>query len=188
MVWRISPMRAPSLAAGRSSGAGRSQNPAMRLAAASRRRSRMRPRWRTTSRTPLRRTGAVLRSLTGSCAAVPSWRARQQAASKGKHVGNLVGLQPGETVRTMLAVRNLEQESKYIFFATRNGLVKKTELKDFSHVRANGIFAISIEQGDELVSARVTDGQQIIFLATHEGQAIRFGEEGVRPMGRQAYG
>jgi DNA gyrase subunit A len=110
------------------------------------------------------------------------------AAGKGKHVGNLVGLQPGETVRTMLAVRNLEQESKYIFFATRNGLVKKTELKDFSHVRANGIFAISIEQGDELVSARVTDGQQIIFLATHEGQAIRFGEEGVRPMGRQAYG
>ena len=110
------------------------------------------------------------------------------AAGKGKHVGNLVGLQPGETVRTMLAVRNLEQESKYIFFATRNGLVKKTELKDFSHVRANGIFAISIEQGDELVSARVTDGQQIIFLATHEGQAIRFDEEGVRPMGRQAYG
>src|ERR1035437_1495872 len=81
MVWRISPMRAPSLAAGRSSGAGRSQNPAIRLVAASRWRSRMRPRWRTTSRTPLRRTGAVLRSLTGSCAAVPSWRARQQAAS-----------------------------------------------------------------------------------------------------------
>ena len=54
------------------------------------------------------------------------------AAGKGKHVGNLVGLQPGETVRTMLAVRNLEEEGKYIFFATRNGTVKKTELKDFS--------------------------------------------------------
>src|SRR5207249_2956994 len=111
-----------------------------------------------------------------------------EAAGKGKHVGNLVGLQPGETVRTMLAVRNLEQEQKYILFTTRNGLVKKTELKDFSHVRANGIYAISIEQGDELVAATVTDGQQIIFLATHEGQAIRFDEEGVRPMGRQAYG
>jgi DNA gyrase subunit A len=110
------------------------------------------------------------------------------AAGKGKHVGNLVGLQPGETVRTMLAVRNLEEESKYIFFATRNGLVKKTELKEFCHVRANGIYAISIEQGDELVSARITDGQQIVFLATHEGQAIRFDEEGVRSMGRQAYG
>ncbi len=110
------------------------------------------------------------------------------AAGKGKHVGNLVGLQPGETVRTMLAVRNLEEESKYVLFATRNGLVKKTELKDFSHVRANGIYAISIEQGDELVAATITDGQQIIFLATHEGQAIRFDEEDVRPMGRQAYG
>jgi DNA gyrase subunit A len=110
------------------------------------------------------------------------------AAGKGKHVGNLVGLQPGETVRTMLAVRNLEEAGKHILFATRNGLVKKTELKEFSHVRSNGIYAISIEQGDELVAATVTDGQQIVFLATHEGQAIRFDEEDVRPMGRQAYG
>ena len=110
------------------------------------------------------------------------------AAGKGKHVGNLVGLQPGETVRTMLTVRNLEEVGKYIFFATRNGLVKKTELKDFCHVRSNGIYAISIEQGDELVAANLTDGQQIVFLATHEGQAIRFDEEDVRPMGRQAYG
>ena len=110
------------------------------------------------------------------------------AAGKGKHVGNLVGLQPGETVRTMLAVRNLEEAGRYIFFSTRNGLVKKTELKDFCHVRSNGIYAISIEQGDELVAARLTDGQQIVFLATHEGQAIRFDEADVRPMGRQAYG
>jgi DNA gyrase subunit A len=110
------------------------------------------------------------------------------AAGKGKHVGNLVGLQPGETVRTMVAVRNLEEAGKYVFFATHNGLVKKTELKDFCHVRSNGIYAISIEQGDELVAVRITDGQQIVFLATHEGQAIRFDEEDVRPMGRQAYG
>jgi len=110
------------------------------------------------------------------------------AAGKGKHVGNLVGLQPGETVRTMVAVRDLEEAGKYIFFATRNGLVKKTELKDFSHVRSNGIYAISIEQGDELVAVRISDGQQMVFLATHEGQAIRFDEEDVRPMGRQAYG
>ena len=110
------------------------------------------------------------------------------AAGKGKHVGNLVALQPGETVRTMLVVRSLEEEGKHIFFATRNGLVKKSELKEFSHVRSNGIYAISIEQGDELVAASLTDGKQIIFLASHEGQAIRFGEEDVRPMGRQAYG
>src|SRR5438132_11846754 len=96
------------------------------------------------------------------------------AAGKGKHVVNLVGMQPGETVRTMLAVRNLEVDGKYIFFATRNGLVKKTELKDFSHVRSNGINAINIEQGDELVTARLTDGQQILFLASHEGMAVRF--------------
>jgi DNA gyrase subunit A len=110
------------------------------------------------------------------------------AAGKGKHIGNLVGLQAGETVRTMLAVRNLEEEGKHIFFATRNGLVKKSELKEFCHVRANGIYAISIEAGDELVAATVTDGEQIVFLATHEGQAIRFDEADVRPMGRQAYG
>jgi DNA gyrase subunit A len=110
------------------------------------------------------------------------------AAGKGKHVGNLIGLQPGENVKTMLAVRNLEEENKYIFFATRNGLVKKSELREFMHVRSNGINAIGIEQGDELVACRVTDGNQIIFLASHEGMAVRFDESHVRPMGRGAYG
>jgi len=110
------------------------------------------------------------------------------AAGKGKHIGNLVGLQPGETVRTMLAVRDLEEENKYIFFATRNGLVKKSGLREFMHVRSNGINAINIEDGDELVAARVTDGNQIIFLASHEGMAVRFDESHVRPMGRAAYG
>src|SRR6266403_1523844 len=90
------------------------------------------------------------------------------AAGKGKHVGNLVALQPGETVRTMLAVRNLEEEGRYIFFATRNGTVKKTELKDFSHVMSRGIIAIGIDKGDELVAARITDGNKIVFLASHD--------------------
>jgi DNA gyrase subunit A len=110
------------------------------------------------------------------------------AAGKGKHIGNLVGLQPGETVRTMLAVRNLEQENKFIFFATRNGLVKKSELREFMHVRSNGINAINIEEGDELVAARITNGNQIVFIASHEGMAVRFDENHVRPMGRAAYG
>ena len=110
------------------------------------------------------------------------------AAGKGKHVGSLVALQPGETVRTMLAVRNLEQDSTYVFFATRNGTVKKTELKDFSHVMSRGIIAISIDKGDELVAASLTDGEQIIFLASHDGQAIRFEENDVRSMGRNATG
>src|SRR6266566_1224091 len=73
------------------------------------------------------------------------------AAGKGKHIGNLVGLQPGETVKTMLAVRKLEEENKYVFFATRNGTVKKSEVREFMHVRSNGINAIGIDQGDELV-------------------------------------
>jgi len=110
------------------------------------------------------------------------------AAGKGKHIGNLVGLQPGETLKTVVAVRNLEEENKYVFFATRNGLVKKSEVREFMHVRSNGIMAIGIEQGDELVAARITDGQQIVFLASHEGMAVRFDESHVRPMGRAAYG
>jgi DNA gyrase subunit A len=110
------------------------------------------------------------------------------AAGKGKHVGNLVGLQPGETVRTMLAVRDLEEENRYVFFVTHNGTVKKTEVKDFSHVMQRGIIAINIEPGDELVAASLTDGNQIVFLASHDGQAIRFDENDVRSMGRNATG
>src|SRR6266481_1204986 len=110
------------------------------------------------------------------------------AAGKGKHSGNLVALQPGETVRTLLEVRNLEDENNFVFFATRNGTVKKTPVKDFSNVMARGIIAIGIEKDDELVAARLTDGNQVVFLASHEGMAIRFNEEDVRAMGRPAYG
>src|SRR5689334_3383735 len=110
------------------------------------------------------------------------------AAGKGKHMGNLISLQAGETVRTMLAVRDLEEENRYIFFATRNGTVKKSAVKDFSNVMSRGIIAIGIEKEDELVGTTLTDGNQIVFLASHEGQAIRFGEEDVRSMGRPAYG
>jgi DNA gyrase subunit A len=110
------------------------------------------------------------------------------AAGKGKSIASLLSLQPGETVRNILPVRNLEEEGKFIFFATRKGTVKKTELKDFSNVMARGIIAIGIDDDDELVAVRVTDGNQIVFLATHDGLAIRFGEEDVRSMGRPAYG
>ncbi|HEY1938082.1 MAG TPA: DNA gyrase subunit A [Candidatus Angelobacter sp.] len=110
------------------------------------------------------------------------------AAGKGKHIGNLVALQPGETVRTLLEVRNLEEENRYIFFTTKKGTVKKTPVKDFCNVMSRGIIAIGIDKDDELVAVRLTDGNQIVFLASHEGQAIRFGEEDVRSMGRPAYG
>ncbi|MGH9602136.1 MAG: DNA gyrase subunit A, partial [Terriglobales bacterium] len=109
-------------------------------------------------------------------------------AGKGKAISNIVALQPGETVRAILNVRDLEEAGKYVFFATRSGTVKKTELKDFSNVMARGIIAIGIDKDDELVAARLTDGNQIVFLASHEGMAIRFEEEDVRPMGRPAYG
>jgi DNA gyrase subunit A len=110
------------------------------------------------------------------------------AAGKGKSMQSLLDLQPGENVRAILPVRDLEEEGKFIFFTTQKGTVKKTPLKDFSNVMSRGIIAIGIDDGDELVKARITDGSQIIFLATHLGMAIRFDENDVRSMGRPAYG
>src|SRR5437868_2227569 len=109
-------------------------------------------------------------------------------AGKGKAIANLISLQPGETVRAILNVRDLEEEGKHVFFATRKGTVKKTPLKDFSNVMSRGIIAIGIDKDDELVAARVTDGNRLVFLASHDGMAIRFEEADVRPMGRPAYG
>ena len=110
------------------------------------------------------------------------------AAGKGRAIASLVSLQPGENVRALLTVRDLEEEGKFVFFATRAGTVKKTPLKDFSNVMSRGIIAIGIDKEDELVAANCTDGNQIVFLASHDGLAIRFDEADVRAMGRPAYG
>jgi len=110
------------------------------------------------------------------------------AAGKGKSMQSLLDLQAGENVRAILPVRDLEEEGKFIFFTTQKGTVKKTPLKDFSNVMARGIIAIGIDKDDELVKACITDGSQIVFLATHLGMAIRFDENDVRSMGRPAYG
>jgi DNA gyrase subunit A len=110
------------------------------------------------------------------------------AAGKGKSMQSLLDLQQGENVRAILPVRDLEEEGKFVFFTTQKGTVKKTPLKDFSNVMARGIIAIGIDKDDELVAARITDGSQIVFLATHLGMAIRFDENDVRSMGRPAYG
>jgi len=110
------------------------------------------------------------------------------AAGKGKSMQSLLSLQPGENVRAILPVRDLEEEGRFVFFGTRKGTVKKTPLKDFSNVMSRGIIAIGIDDDDELVAARITDGSQLIFLATHLGMAIRFDEADVRSMGRPAYG
>jgi DNA gyrase subunit A len=101
---------------------------------------------------------------------------------------SLLDLQQGEKVCAILPLRDLEEEGKFIFFATQKGTVKKTPLKDFSNVMARGIIAIGIDKDDELVAARITDGSQVIFLATHLGLAIRFEESDVRSMGLPAYG
>jgi DNA gyrase subunit A len=118
------------------------------------------------------------------------------AAGKGKSMQSLLDLQQGETVRAILAVRDLEEADRFVFFATQQGTVKKTPLKDFSNVMARGIIAIAIDQNDELVAAGLTNGKQTIFLGTRDGMAIRFDEEydpersgaGLRPMGRNAAG
>ncbi len=117
------------------------------------------------------------------------------AAGKGKHMASILALQPGEKIVSYLAVRNLKEEGKYVFFATREGIVKKTPLTDFSNVMARGIIAINIDKDDELIAVRVTSGDDVIFLATRDGNAIRFEEAydtektgGLRPMGRNAGG
>jgi DNA gyrase subunit A len=110
------------------------------------------------------------------------------AATRGKAISNLVRFQEGETLRAVVPARNLEEEGRFVFLATRNGTVKKTGLVEFSNPRPSGIIAINLDGEDELIGAKVTDGKQMIFLASHDGQAILFRETEVRPMGRQAGG
>ena len=86
-----------------------------------------------------------------------------------------------------LSVKDFE-EGKHVVMATKNGLVKKTTLSAYSHPRATGIAALKINEGDELIGVRVTTGEQDIFLSTKQGKAIRFGEQGLRGMGRVAAG
>ena len=109
-------------------------------------------------------------------------------ASRGKAIRALLSLPKEEEVAAFLAVRSLEEEGKYVFFATRNGTVKKTPLTDFSNVRSNGIYAIGLKGNDELVTVRLTDGNHVIFLASRNGKAVLFRETDVRSMGRTAAG
>jgi DNA gyrase subunit A len=107
--------------------------------------------------------------------------------AKGKAMANVLSLGEGEAVATCVPVRDF-QTGGYIFLATRQGKVKKTEVAAFSHPRAAGIQAINLEAGDEVMAARRTDGQREVLLATRTGMIIRFSEEEVRPMGRTASG
>jgi DNA gyrase subunit A len=107
--------------------------------------------------------------------------------AKGKAMANVLSLAERERVATCVPVRDFESGG-YILFATKQGKVKKTELSAFSHPRAGGILAITLEEGDEVMGARRTDGQREVLLSTKQGMIIRFPEEEVRPMGRTAAG
>jgi DNA gyrase subunit A len=108
-------------------------------------------------------------------------------AARGKPIVNLLNLEPGEKVSAFLPVREF-QDGRYIVFATKNGLIKKTELMAYANPRASGIRAIGLEERDEVIGVRLTDGQQEIILSTADGQSIRFKEEQVRPTGRGTFG
>ena len=108
-------------------------------------------------------------------------------ASRGKAIVNLLQLASGETVTSILAVKDFS-EGKFIVTATKNGIVKKTDLMAYANPRAGGIIALTIDEGDRLVSTRLTDGSMDLLLASRNGQAIRFSEAEARPMGRTSRG
>jgi len=108
-------------------------------------------------------------------------------AAKGKPIVNLLNLEPGERVSAFLSVREFV-DGRYVIFATKKGLIKKTDLMSYSNPRSSGIRTIGLEDGDELIGVKLTDGQQEIILSTLDGQSIRFKEEQVRPTGRGTYG
>jgi DNA gyrase subunit A len=108
-------------------------------------------------------------------------------ASRGKAIVNLLNLAPNEHVMTILPVKEFEPD-RYIITATRKGTVKKTELMAYSNPRQGGIIALTIDEGDSLIAARLTDGSMDILLASCNGKSIRFPEENARPMGRTARG
>jgi len=110
-----------------------------------------------------------------------------QAAGRGKAMVNLINLPSSEKIAGVIPVREFAQ-GQYAVMVTRKGVIKKTELSEFANIRSNGIIAIGVDEGDELISVEMTDGKKKIFLATHEGQAICFEEDEVRDMGRQARG
>ncbi len=106
---------------------------------------------------------------------------------KGKHVSGLISLQPDETVKAFLPVKEFVP-NKFIVMVTRHGVIKKCELTEFDNPLSRGIIALGLDDDDELLGATITTGENYIFLGSHLGMAIRFNEDQVRPMGRQARG
>jgi len=108
-------------------------------------------------------------------------------AARGRSLNNLMELESGEKIRAYINVKEFS-ESLYVVMATKNGMIKKTALSEYSNPRKTGIIAVNIEKGDELIEAKLTDGSHQIILAKNSGYAVRFMESDVRPMGRSATG
>jgi DNA gyrase subunit A len=112
--------------------------------------------------------------------------------SKGRAMQNLINIEPNDNVRAFINVKNLNDEdyinNNFIVLCTTKGIIKKTSLEAYSRPRINGVNAITVREGDELLEARMTNGQHHIMLAVKSGRAIRFPEASVRPMGRTASG
>ncbi len=119
--------------------------------------------------------------------------AESQRTSKGTAIVNLINVEQGEKVESFInykvGKKGIEEETfKYVFLSTKNGTVKKTALTEFENIRRNGILAIKLEKGDELVWSALTEGNNEVILTTRDGKAIRFSEKAVRPLGRSTMG
>ncbi len=112
--------------------------------------------------------------------------------SKGRAIQNMINLQKGDKVCAFINVKGLTDEEyvnkHYLIFATKNGLMKKTTLESYSHPRANGIIALGLREGDQLIAVSLTDGESEMLIASYNGKVVRFPENTVRPMGRSASG
>ena len=108
-------------------------------------------------------------------------------ATQGRAIVNLIGCEPGEKVEAFVSVKDFS-DNQYIVMATQKGIVKKTVLSAYSKPRKGGIYAIDIREGDRLIEAKITDGDNDILLGTKEGKSIRFSEKDVRPTGRKTMG
>ncbi|MBS7217844.1 MAG: DNA gyrase subunit A [Oscillospiraceae bacterium] len=108
--------------------------------------------------------------------------------AKGTNLVNILQVEPGERVQTMLHFRETGEEELYLFMVTRQGTVKRLAVSALKNIRASGIRALTLDEGDELVCVLETDGAQKVLVATHDGMAVCFDEQDVRPMGRTAVG
>ncbi len=108
--------------------------------------------------------------------------------AKGTNIINIIQIEQGERVQTMIHTRSIEDDGRFLFMVTRNGTVKRLPANALKNLRNNGIRALRMDEGDQLITVRETDGNQNILIATHDGMAVCFHEDEVRPMGRDAVG